>query len=115
MNIVRVPVLPLQNNVNVTIGKRCIRHSTLTNENNYRDLFSNIIKVAIINPQHKIPVKVLSHIDGFLQANDYSLLRGLPSINGIKIIGDKTQFDYGIESPETLTNLEIENLLENFM
>lgn len=76
-----------------------------------------IIKVKII-PQKTIPVEIInSQTPIFIQSgngtDDYNNLKNIPKLNGEKIIGDKTSEDYGLE-PDVLTNLEIEELLNNF-
>ena len=113
MSVIRVRVSPLQYLIHVNVGKRGVRHEGNIVTDEPKNIPRKPIKVAI-RPTQQIPVKIINSIDGILRTNDYGLLQGLPSLNGVKIIGDKTQYDYGIESPEALTNLEIEELLNNF-
>lgn len=77
-----------------------------------------VIRVNI-KPDMKIPVRLVTLPNTIVLPDvDYNNLKNIPSLNGTKIIGDKSFGDYGISSGgsniEPLTNLEIEELLKNF-
>mgnify|MGYP003304270964 CR=1 FL=1 len=43
---------------------------------------------------------------------DYNDLKNIPSLNGIKIIGEKKTIDFGIQNIEPLSNMDLELLLK---
>lgn len=78
-----------------------------------------IVKVSI-KPETRLPVKLACLPNTIILPDvNYNNLKNIPSLNGVKVMGDKTLEDYGIGSGgsdmEALTNLEIEELLKNFM
>lgn len=52
---------------------------------------------------HAIPVPV----------TNYETLINKPRINGVELIGDKTSKELNIRETEALTNLEIEQIIQN--
>lgn len=69
-----------------------------------------------IKPDTKIPVRLTPVPNTIVLPDvDYNHLENLPTLNGVKVIGDKTSDDFGLGSTgevKALTNAEIEALLK---
>ena len=71
----------------------------------------NVKKASLeIGKTQKPNIKIGATYTEKLLANDYNTLKNQPSIEGVKLINDKTFEDLGAIS---LSNLEIENLINS--
>lgn len=71
-----------------------------------------VIKVQI-KPESTIPVMLIGTPNSAALSDvDYNDLKNIPSLNGIKIIGEKKTIDFGIQNIEPLSNMDLELLLK---
>lgn len=73
---------------------------------------AGIIKVQI-KTENIIPVRLMGVLNSAVLSDvDYNDLKNIPSLNGIKIIGEKKTIDFGIQNIEPLSNMDLELLLK---
>lgn len=71
-----------------------------------------VIKVQI-KPGNTIPVRLMDIPNSVVLPDvDYNDLKNIPSLNGIKIIGEKKTIDFGIQDIKPLSNMDLELLLK---
>ena len=71
-----------------------------------------VIKVQI-KPENTIAVRLMGVLNSVASSDvDYNDLKNIPSLNGIKIIGEKKTIDFGIQNIEPLSNMDLELLLK---
>lgn len=119
MKLIVVPIKPLEHHIysrviikDICNDSRPIIHISNTyqcKEKKQCDI--GIIKVSI-KPENIVAVKLMSVPNSIVLPNiDYNNLKNIPSLNGVKIIGEKKSIDFGIENIEPLSNTDIESLL----
>lgn len=118
MKLIIVPVKPLEQYiytkpVNTVIDDNLSPVTHNCNAPSSRNQFdAEVIKVSI-KPKNVIPVKLVSVPSSVVSSDvDYNELKNIPSLNGVKIIGEKKSIDFGIQNIEPLSNMDLELLLK---
>lgn len=123
MNLIVVPIKPLIQNISLRLVNCCNNKPIIFIDNdkscclqqNESCLSSGTIKVNI-KKDSIIKVKLIDNSSLLpIKNTNYNDLENIPTLNGVKIIGKKTSTDYRINDVVPLSNLEIEELLKNFI
>lgn len=121
MKLIVVPIKPLEHRIYPRVIKKAIcnnSHPIIHISDTYKceekkQCDIGIIKVSI-KPENTISVKLMSISNSIVLPDvNYNDLKNIPSLNGVKIIGEKKSFDFGIENAEPLSNYDIEQILKD--